>query len=186
MKRLLVDPGFGVTPNFSFRLSSYFSTSMHRKKRRSHCYRDRLLALSETILFAALPLKRGDAQIVSLATVLQSPSRSEPTESGADYAQPFAPPVIAAAVANFDRLPLGFQERLLMDHWDTVRSPLMLPVVRRKAEAGDGPALLRWERLIPAAAAFTREEIVRPQARLSSYISGCPRSRFPPTNSRSQ
>jgi hypothetical protein len=46
----------------------------------------------------------------------------------------------------------------------------MLPVLRRKAEIGDGPALLRWLELDPAAAtAFMREDLVRPEPRFSSY-----------------
>jgi hypothetical protein len=169
MKRLLVDPDFGVTPNFFQTLVLLLNLDASKKAQVSLLSRS-IVATELDDLFAALPLKRSDAQIVSLATVLQNPSRTEPTGSGADYELPFAPPVIATAAANFDRLPLELQERLLMDHWDTIRSPLMLPIVRGKAEAGDGPALLRWAALDPhAAAAFTREEIVRPHPRLSSY-----------------
>ena len=179
MKRLLVDPDFGVTPDFFQTLVLLLNLDASKKAQVSLLSRS-IVATERDDLFAALPLKRSDAQIVSLATVLQNPSRTEPTDSGADYELPFAPPVIATAVANFDRLPFELQKRLLMDHWDTIRSPLMLPLVRGKAEAGDGPALLRWAALDPhAAAAFTREEIVRPHPRLSSYYLRLPDKSLP-------
>jgi hypothetical protein len=46
----------------------------------------------------------------------------------------------------------------------------MIPVMRRRAESGDGEALLRWLELDPQnAQTFIREEIVRPVPRFSSY-----------------
>jgi hypothetical protein len=179
MKRLLVDRDFGVTPDFFQTLVLLLNLDASKKAQVSLLSRS-IIGTERDDLFAALPLKRNDALIVSLGTVLQNPSRTEPTGSGADYELPFAPPVIATAAANFDRLPLELQERLLMDHWDTIRSPLMLPIVRSKAEAGDGPSLLRWAALDPsAAAAFTREEIVRPHPRLSSYYLRLPDKTLP-------
>src|SRR5206468_7974036 len=83
--------------------------------------------------------------------------------------KPFSTEVIAMTVANFDRLSDATQEALLDTEWDHVRSPLMLPVVRLKAEAGNGAALLRWLELDPApATVFMREEVVRPVPRFSS------------------
>ena len=75
--------------------------------------------------------------------------------------------------ANFDLLSENTQAALLDAQWDHVRSPLMLPVVRRKAEAGDGHALLRWLELDPTpATAFMLQEVVRPTPRFSpTYLS---------------
>jgi hypothetical protein len=84
------------------------------------------------------------------------------------------------AAANFDRLPENTQAALLDTNWDHLRSPLMLPVVRRMAEAGDGHALLRWLELDPAAAtAFMRQEVVRPEPRFSSLYLRLPEKSLP-------
>jgi hypothetical protein len=56
----------------------------------------------------------------------------------------------------------------------------MLPAVRHRAEAGDGPAVLRWLELEPAAATeFIRKEIMRPQPRFSSYYLRLPDASVP-------
>src|SRR6202142_3438911 len=56
----------------------------------------------------------------------------------------------------------------------------MLPVVRRLAEGGTGPALLRWQELDPAQANnFIRVEIARPQPRFSSYYLRLPDGSLP-------
>jgi hypothetical protein len=56
----------------------------------------------------------------------------------------------------------------------------MLGTVRQRAEAGDGPALLRWRELEPVAAdEFIRKEIVRPQPRFSSYYLRLPDALLP-------
>ncbi len=179
MQRLLVDPGVAVSPGFFQALVLLLNLDASKKAGVS-LLSHQVVNNERDTLFAALPQKRGEAQVSSLVTVLQNPPRSEPTASGSVYELPFAPPVIAAAATSFDRLPLDFQERLLQDAWDSVRSPAMLPVVRRKAQAGDGPALLRWKELDPAAAtAFTREEIVRQQPRLSSYYLRLPNDSLP-------
>ena len=84
------------------------------------------------------------------------------------------------AASNFDRLSEETQAALLDSDWDHLRSPLMLPVVRSKAEAGDGHALLRWLELDPAAAtAFMRQEVVRPEPRFSSLYLRLPDESLP-------
>jgi hypothetical protein len=131
-------------------------------------------------LFAALKKKRDDAQITSLETLLQNPSRHEGTPYDFAYEVPFATPVIAAAAAHFDDLSDYSQELLLEGGWDRIRSPLMLPVVRRKAQAGDGQALLRWADLDPGAATvFMREELLRPVPRFSSFYLRLPEATLP-------
>ncbi len=73
-------------------------------------------------LFAALPQKVGEAQVESLLTVLAYPPRTKgnPWEFGYDL--PFDPPVVAAAVADFDRFPPQSQAWLLDGGWGRVRS----------------------------------------------------------------
>ena len=84
------------------------------------------------------------------------------------------------AAANFDHFSGETQAALLDTDWDHLRSPLMLPVVRRKAEAGNGQALLRWLELDPAAAtAFMRQEVVRPAPRFSSLYLRLPEKSLP-------
>jgi len=131
-------------------------------------------------LFSALPEKRGDAQAESLATVLRNPIRTELDGGGRAFDLPFPPQVISVAAADFDRLSFQTQKFLLEDGWGRLRSPLMLSAVRRRAEAANGPALLRWLELEPVAATeFIRKEIVRPQPRFSSYYLRLPDASLP-------
>lgn len=169
MRRLLVDPDVAVSPSFFQALILLLNLDDSKKSGVSLLSQE-IVDEERDTLFAALPRKRGDAQLPSLVTVLQYPLRTKSKPMDMAYDLPFPTPVIAAAAANFDRLPSQSQELLLEDAWDRIRSPLMLPVVRRKAEAGEGPSLLRWLELDPApATAFIRNEIVRPQPRFSSY-----------------
>jgi hypothetical protein len=97
-------------------------------------------------------------------TLLKNPPqgyKSLPTDPSGDlYDLPFPPAVIALLAQNFDRLPNGIQDLLLGAKWKLVRSPLMLPVVRQKAEAGNKQALRRWHDLDPVAATnFTHKEV---------------------------
>jgi len=125
-------------------------------------------------LFASLPKKTPEAMIVSLETVLRNPMYGYGVMPGSAYAlrEPYSPEIIAMAAANFDRLSHEAQAALLDREWDHVRSPAMLSVVRRKAEQGDGHALLRWQELDHAAAtAFMYDEVVKPAPRFSAlYI----------------
>ncbi len=180
MHRLLVDPDVAVTSNLFSVLVGLINLDQSKKVGGLFLSQPTVDTEREA-LFDALPRKHGDAQFLSLATVLQYPlrSRSGGPMSGA-YDLPFSPAVIAVAAADFDRLPEETQYLLLDDGWDRIRSPLMQPVVRRKAETGNGPALLRWLELEPAAATdFIRNEIVRPQPRFSSYYLRLPDASLP-------
>jgi hypothetical protein len=136
-------------------------------------------------LFAALPQKRGEARISSLLTVLAYPPRGKSTAFEVSHNLPFAPSVIASVVANYDRFPEQSQEWIIDEGWDRVRSPLMLPVVRRRATAGNGQALLRWLELEPdGATAFARQEVVRPAPRFSSFYLRLPEASMPGQEAR--
>jgi sugar lactone lactonase YvrE len=179
MERLLVDPDIPVRADFFQVLVMLLGRDQSRM--------DGMTELSQKFvdterekLFAALPQKRGEALVASLLTLLAYPPRAKGDAWGLGYNLPFAPPVIAAAAANFDRFPPQSQASLLDQGWDAVRSPLMLPVVRRRAMGGDGQALLRWLELDPPAArAFIREEVVRPQSRFSSFYLRLPEAALP-------
>jgi hypothetical protein len=178
MQRLLVDPDSAVNSNF-FSALVRFRAIDERKKTGVPSNWQELIDSERYTLFASLQQKRGSAQVTSLVTVLTFPPRA--ADGGQNlYDLPFPPAVIAAAAANFDRLPAQTTKLLLADAWDRIRSPLMLTPVRRMAEAGDGPALLRWQELEPVAAAeFIRNEIVRPQPRFSSHYLRRPEASLP-------
>lgn len=180
MQRLLVEPDIAVTPSFlNVLVKLRYNEEAPRKGTGNIAFQE-AADTERDALFASLPQKHGSAQYSSLLTVLQNPLRVRATDYAPAYELPFPQPVIAVTVSDFDRLPQESQEWLMQDGWDRVRSPLLLPAVRRKAEAGDGPALLRWLEVEPAAAAaFMREEVVRPQPRFSSYYLRLPEISLP-------
>jgi hypothetical protein len=168
MRRLLVDPDIAVTPNF-FSVLVRLNIEEFRRVG-AFVPRQDIVNTERDVLFIVLPRKRGEAQVESLSTVLQNPLRTELSGGGEAFDLPFPPEVIDMAADNFDRLPQDTRELLLEDGWTRIRSPLMLPAVRKVAEAGDGPALLRWRELEPEAATeFIRKELLRPQPRFSSH-----------------
>ena len=181
MGRLLVDPGVGVRPMFFAAYAKLLGRGLVQTGPASGVAAKTVNDVRDT-LFASLPKKSPEAMIVSLGTLLRSPMNGYWVVQGSvyDLSDPFPAEVIAAAAANFDRLPEETQAALLDTDWDHVRSGLMLAVVRRKAEAGDGHALLRWLELDrTAATAFMREEIVRPEPRFSSLYLRLPDESLP-------
>jgi hypothetical protein len=134
------------------------------------------------MLFASLPKKNPEAMIPSLEAVLRNPMLGYWVIQGSSYdlRDPFSKEVITMAAVNFDRLSEQAQTVLLDTDWDHLRSQSMLSIVRRKAEAGNGQALLRWLELEPAAAtAFMRQEVLRPTPRFSSLYLRLPDESFP-------
>jgi hypothetical protein len=179
MERLLVDPSTAINPDF-FRVLVILLGRNQSKMAGLPILSQKYVDAERQNLFAALPQKSAEAQVASLLTVLANPPRTKgnPWEFGYDL--PLPPPVIAAAASDFDRFPARSQEWLLEDGWARVRSPLMLPVVRRLAKNGNGHALLRWLELDPPAArAFVRGEIVRPKPRFSSFYLRLPDTSLP-------
>jgi sugar lactone lactonase YvrE len=179
LQRLLVDPDVAISPEF-FRVLVLLLSRDESRIRGLPVLSQQHVDSQRERLSAALPQKRGEAQIASLLTVLAYPPRPKSTASQSSYSLPFAPSMIASVVANYDRFPGQSQEWLLDDGWDRVRSPLMLPVVRRRAIAGDGQALLRWRELAPTeVTVFLREEVVRPVPRFSSFYLRLPEGLMP-------
>ena len=181
MRRLLVDADVAVSTDFFSTLVVLLGQD-ESKKGQLRTAMPEFVNGERDRLFAALSGKRGDAQVQSLLTVLANPSygKAGNTPYDAAFQQTFPPPVIAAVVANFDRLPEQSQQWVLDQAWDLVRSPQMLPVVRGRAEAGDGQSLLRWLELDPApATAFIRQEVVRPVPRFSSFYLRLPDPSLP-------
>ena len=170
MSRLLVDPNVGVRPMFFAAYAKLLSQGQEKPSPRSAVPPRDVNDVRDT-LFASLPKKTPEAMIVSLETLLRNPMLGYWVIQGSSYdlRAPYSTEIIAMTAANFDHFSEETQAALLDADWDHLRSPLMLPVVRRKAGAGNGQALLRWLELDPAAAtAFMRQEVVRPEPRFSS------------------
>jgi hypothetical protein len=180
MQRLLVDPDVAVSSAlFSELVRLLGRTKFHTLA--TYMIAQPAVDREREVLLSALPQKRGPAQAISLATALQWPARAEPTPDGSTYDLPFAPPVITAVVASFDALPEQTQNMLLDNGWPRVRSPLMLPLVRRLGESGNGQALLRWMELDAASATdFAHQEVLRPVPRFSSFYLRLPESSLKP------
>jgi hypothetical protein len=183
MHRLLVDSTVGVRAAFFAEYVRMREETEAKPSSRSAAS-PRVINEVREALFGSLPKKSPEALIVSLETLVRNPMAGYWVMRGSPYdlRQPFTSELIALVAADFDRLSPETQAVLLDREWEHVRSPLMLPVVRRKAEEGDGHALLRWQELEPAAAtAFMRSELLRPAPRFSSlYI------RLPDVSLRSQ
>ena len=182
MSRLLVDPNVGVRPMF-FAAYAKLLSPWPQKPREIGGVPPNVVNELRNTLFASLPNKTPEAMIVSLETLLlRNPMLGYWIVEGSSYdvRDPYPTEVIAMAATNFDRLSGEAQATLLDADWDHLRSPLMLPVVRRKAEAGNGQALLRWLELDPdTATAFIRQEVVRPNPRFSSLYLRLPDKSLP-------
>jgi hypothetical protein len=181
MRRLLVDPNVGVRPMFFAAYAKLLSRGLEKPSPRSAVPPKVVNDVRDT-LFSSLPKKTPEAMILSFETVLRNPMSGYWIKEGSAYdlRDPYSNEVITVAAATFDRLSEETQAALLDTDWDHLRSPLMLPVVRRKAEAGDGHALLRWLELDPAAAtAFVRQETIRPEPRFSSLYLRLPDESLP-------
>ena len=182
MRRLLVDPNVGVRPMFFAAYAKLLSPGPQKADEIAGVPPNVVNKVRDT-LFASLSHKTGEAMILSLETVLRNPMLGYWVIEGSvyDLHEPYSNEIISAAAANFDRLSEQAQAALLNDSdWAHLRSPLMLPLVRDKAEAGNGQALLRWLELDPnAATTFMRQEVVRPKPRFSSLYLRLPDESLP-------
>ncbi len=132
-------------------------------------------------LIAALPVKRGNAAVISLSTA---------TTHAWDHG---APAEMASALAEklvgmFDELPVDQQNVLLNERWDKVATPGLLPLLQRYAagqreaagagmrERGDAQrlaetALKRWYELDPVGARpAIIAEIITPRRRFDADV----------------
>ena len=150
MERLLVDPDVGVNREFFAELVDLQFREDTRTRGEGNNSMPRLRPREWDRLAAALGQKHEDAVAECLFTLLWNSLGSENW--------PVPGPVIAGVVANWDRVPVQRQEWILRSGWGRVRSPLMLPLVRRLAKAGNQQALLRWQELDPAAAGTSAEQ----------------------------
>jgi hypothetical protein len=181
MRRLLADPNVAVRAVFFAAYAKLLSRGEQMPGGIS-AVPPKIVNEVQGTLFASLPKKKPEAMVPSLETVLMNPMGGYWVIPGSAYdlREPFSTQVIATAVANFDRFSAETQAALLDTDWDHLRSPLMLPVVRSKAEGGNGQALLRWQELdAVAATAFMRREVVRPAPRFSSLYLKLPEASLP-------
>jgi hypothetical protein len=179
--RLLVSPDVGVSPTFFNEYARLLSKREAPSGEGSAITPPVVTAIRET-LFTSLSKKTPEAMAVSLDTVLRNPTYGYWVTPGSPYSlhESYSRDVIAMAAENFTRLSQDTRASLLDREWDHVRSPLMLPVVRREAQKGDGNALLRWQELDPVAAtAFMRKEVVQSAPRFSSLYIRLPDKSLP-------
>lgn len=170
MERLLIDPDAAISPGFFSELVALKNEDNRNPLAFGRVLRQEDVDLERERLLAALPQKRGETLSVSLLTVLRNPPASKPRPSEMRYAVQFPDSVIALAAAHFDDFPSDSQEWLLTGGWSALSSPVMLPIVRRLAESGNGRALLRWQELDPAGASvFEKAEVLCPTPRFSSF-----------------
>ncbi len=135
-------------------------------------------------LLAALPAKRGNALSISLSTALNEAWNLDAVP------QQTTEKLTSQLVSLFDKLPMNEQNALLTFRWEKIKSPALLPTLKRYAQSyRDFPALAaqpaydslqlsanalqRWYELDPAGArSAVITEISRPRPRFSARILG--------------
>jgi len=135
-------------------------------------------------LFAALTGKRGKALSISLGTAVNEAWNGDvlPRET--------TDKLVSQLVAMFDQLPLNEQNTLLTYRWEKIKSPAMLPMLRRYAQSYHNfpemreskaydslqitaSALRRWYELDPSGARpAIITEISRPRPRFDARVLG--------------
>src|SRR5215831_16411686 len=148
MQRLLVDPETPVTPRF-FEVLVGLLNRAQSPRHDMMIISQKIVDEQREVLFDALPRKQDQARIISLMTVLANPPRVLPIPAGITH---FQEPVIATLVQNWNDIPEVFKAKLINDLWPAIQSPLMVPILRNRAEAGDQQALQRWIEIDAAAA----------------------------------
>ena len=135
-------------------------------------------------LLAALPAKRGQALSISLSTALNEAWNMDtlPPQT--------TDKLVAQLLSLFDKLPVKEQNALLSYRWDKIKSPALLPLLKRYAQAYrdfpemqaepaynmrqlSGSALRHWYELDPAGArGAVITEISRARPRFDARILG--------------
>jgi hypothetical protein len=176
LEEALADPDHPVDGNFLYTFRTVSSDT------NSNWQEAQQRALEQ--LLAALPAKRGKALSISLSTAV-----NEALNLNA-LPQQTTEKLMAQLVSLFDKLPLNDQNALLTYRWENIKSPALLPIVKRYAQSYrdfpemraepayeslqvSGTALRRWYELDPAGArSAVITEISRPRPRFGARVLG--------------
>lgn len=180
LEEALTDPDHPINSTFLYTLRRVQSDSVNPNV---NWREDQQKAVEELLL--ALPNKRGLALSVSLSTAV-----NEAWNDVNQLPQQTIDKLVNQLIAMFDQLPLNEQNSLLSYRWDKLKSPALLPLLRRYAESyKDYPemresnafnsiqlsasALQHWYELDPAGARpAIIKEITRPRPRFSAHVLG--------------
>src|SRR3989441_983545 len=179
LEEALADPDHPIDSNFLYTLRML---SSNPGVGNANWREDNQRAVEQ--LVAALPIKRGNALSVSLATALAQAWDLDalPKET--------TDKLIGQLTSTFDQLPLKEQNTLLTFRWNKIASPAMLPILRRYAQSYrdfpemrevtayeslslSGSALRHWYELDPEGARpAIITEITRPRPRFGAAVLG--------------
>src|SRR6266481_7835505 len=183
MRRLLADPDHPVTDLFLVTMS-VLSLNKDESPEVLRPQRHQRYQAIHAEFLDDLPHKCGSALAVSIYTALNQvgPQQAIPREKNEQLA--------AQLPAIFDRLPVEKQYELLAYRWDSLRSPALLPLLRKYAQAYQeftipneihaynannlsGTALLHWYQLSSEEARVALiQEILRPKPRFNAQTLG--------------
>jgi len=176
LEEALADPDRPIDGNFLYTLrmvNSAPNASWHEDQQR----------VVEQLV-AALPGKRGKALSISLSTAVNQGWDLDAVP------QQTTDKLVRQLMSMFDQLPLNEQNGLLRFRWDKIRSPALLPTLKRIAQSYrdfpemraepvydsqqlSGIALQRWYELDPVGARNAIiNEISRPRPRFDSRVLG--------------
>lgn len=176
LEEALADPDHPIDNNFLYTLRTVSSDTNANWREAQQRVLEQLLT--------TLSAKRGKALSVSLSTAL-----SEAWDLNA-LPQPTTEKLMAQLVSLFDKLSLNEQNTLLSFRWEKIKSPALLPIVKRYAQSYrdfpemraepaseslqlSGTALRRWYELDPAGArSAIINEISRPRPRYDARVLG--------------
>jgi len=179
LEEALADPDHPIDINFLYALRMVNSDTNGTNTN----WREAQQRVVEELL-AALPSKRGKALSISLSTAL-----SQAWDLNA-LPQQATDKLAGQLVSMFEQLPLNEQNTLLSFRWDKIKSPALLPILKRYAQSyRDFPemreanaynslqlsaaALQRWYELDPAGARpAIITEITRPRPRFGARVLG--------------
>jgi len=176
LEEALADPDRPIDSNFLYTLRTVSSDTNTNWREAQQRVLEQLLA--------TLPAKRGKALSISLSTALNQAWDLDALP------QQTTEKLMAQLVSLFDKLPLNEQNTLLSFRWEKIKSPTLLPLVKRYAQAYrdfpemraepaydslqlSGTALRRWYELDPAGArSAVITEISRPRPRFDARVLG--------------
>ena len=177
LEEALADPDRAIDDTFVYTLSA-----LNLDNNSSYAnWRETQQRILEQLL-AVLPAKRGKALSISLSTAL-----NEDWNLNA-LPQQTTDKLVAQLMSLFDKLPSNEQNSLLNSRWDKLKSPALLPILKRYAQTDfpemrsessyelrelSGTALRRWYELDPAGArSAIITEISRPHPRFGTRVLG--------------